>query len=257
MSRALSWISLVFAAAALIVAFTATPGDARGPAAPGAVSTRDVYDLRDRVDALEAALADVESRLDERGAAPTPPPTTAVAAAAVRSGRGDDVRALSAELTALRRDVDRLLTASPVSSSPESREQFKSAVASAQREMMSDRFRQHQERVERERLDELERFVAENGLSSGQADDLRRALEDDFRATRENAEAMRERVSDGPPVPGERRRLMEAQRENLRSALSQILDEEQLKKFEERVAPMGRVVRAPPPPVLVSPPAEP
>lgn len=246
MSRALSWISLVFAAAALIAAFTAKPASAPSSDAD-AVTERDLHAIRDRLDLLEASVADLESRIDNRPMAQGQPP---VAARAVPAGiPGESDREVWTQLSDLRRELKELREASSTRS-PESQEELKSAIASAQREMMNDRFRQHQERMATQRRESLERFIESQGLSGTQADDLRRAIEDDLRASQETLLAMRE--GDAQLSPAERWQVIENQRESLRQTLSQILSEEQMATFEREVIPRGRVVR-PQPPVRVEP----
>ncbi len=243
MSRALPWISLALAAAALIATFSSGASE-RGDGARASEAEEEILALRDRLDALEASLSDIEVRLDERA---SPAGTQPLPAARVLRADGDSQEVL-AQLAALRRDVDSL-RADSAARAPESREQLKSAIASAQREMMAERFREHQARMAAERRDGLERFIAESDLSGAQADDLRRAIEDDLRATQENQEALRDR--EATLSPAERRQVLASQRESLRRALSQILDEAQLKAFEEAVVPQGRVVRPPPPAPVV------
>lgn len=242
MSRALSWISLVFAAAALIAAFTSRPSG-HDDAARAEIAARELHAIRDRLDGLEASVSDIESRLDERDAADGLPPATADSAAIGRRAAAID-QELRAQIVALRRDLDELREAG-AAGLPESREELKSAIASAQREMMNDRFRKHHERVATQRRENLERFIAENGLSGGQADDLRRVIEEDLRTIQEAAAALRDRET--PPSPTERRQLLESQREALREALGQILDEEQLGAFEKEVIAQRRAIRPPPP----------
>ncbi|MDR0965578.1 MAG: hypothetical protein LBM75_03575 [Myxococcales bacterium] len=244
MSQALSWIAVVLAATALIVAFMAGPS---GPPASsrGEVSARDIHSIRDRLDALESSFAQLEARADDRGAMPGA--ARSALAPAPSSMSGADTRTLSTQISALRRDVDRLLSTNP-STSSEGREQFKSAVASAQHEILATRFRQHQERMNADRLERLDRFAVEQGLSSGQADDLRRVLEENMRTMQENMQAMWS--GEGRMEPHERRQLLEAQRESLQNAVNQILSPEQAQKFEQEIVPPARSLRGPPPPPM-------
>ena len=246
MSRALSWISIVFAAAALIIAFTANPASAPSSDAT-AVTERDLHAIRDRLDLLEASVADLESRLDNRPTAQGQPPVAAHAVPAAMPGASD--REVLAQLNDLRRELKELREARSTRS-PESQEELKSAIASAQREMMNDRFRQHQERMATHRRESLERFIESQGLSGAQADDLRRVIEDDMRAMQEAMESLRDREM--PPSPAERQQFIETRRESMRQALGQILNEEQIAAFESEVMPPGRAVR-PPPPMRVGP----
>lgn len=246
MPRALSWISLVFAAAALIATFSSAPSE-RDADSQAEITQRDLHELRDRLDALEASLSDLEARLDERIDS-----DNSALQASVRTDFGQRTAArdqeVLAQLAALRRDVDKL-RADSASQSPEASERLKSAIASAQREMMNERFREHQARMDTQRREDLERFIAQNNLSSGQADDLRRVIEEDLRTTQEALSLLHAR--EAPVSAAERRQFLTSQRESLRQALGQILDEEQLSAFEAEVVSQRRVVR-PPPPVPVA-----
>ncbi|GEM_PF-1376914 len=245
MNRALPLIAIALAAAAFAVSLMG-----RGaPEMPSDVlRSSDLYALRDRVDALEASAAKLEDRLSAvssaQGNAAIPAAPSAVTAPSA-AGSAADVQALRNQIAELKGQMQKMERSrqnyAPDPQSPE----FKSAVETAQREMRHERMKQFREQMEQDRLNAMDEFVAANGVSSSDAQELRRVLEEDSAKNREFFDAMMS--GSGMQNREEQRERIKTMRNELNSEVERILEPELAKKFQESV--LQQPFRAPPPPV--------
>lgn len=242
MNRALPLIAIALAAAAFAVSLMG-----RGaPEMPGDVlRSSDLYALRDRVDALEASAANLENRLSAVSSAQGNAAIPAAVSAPSSAGSAADVQALRNQIAELKGQMQKMERShqnfAPDPQSPE----FKSAVETAQREMRNERMRQFRERMEQDRLNAMDEFVSANGISSSDAQELRRVLEEDSAKNQEFFDTMMS--GSGMQNREEQRERIKAMRNELNSEVERILEPELAKKFQESV--LQQPFRAPPPPV--------
>lgn len=253
MTRALPWLALVFSIAALIVSAVRSGS----PAASPEVAKSEFYDVRDRLDALEASVSEISTRLDEGGEG-TPrlqaqdvfkKPDAAPSPAGRDSNPADKARiaSLNREVDALRDQVRDLEAKTKEVAAPDGRNPaFQDAVAVAHTQMRQERMRQHMQRLETARLEAMEEFVQEHGLTPSQSDELRKIIsgETEFmRMVTESMDASGFRLN-----RQEREEKMAGHRENLQGDLLRVLSPEQAKLFESVVmTPPGGAMFPPPP----------
>lgn len=246
MTRALPWISVVLAAAALAASLVGREG---ADLPEDVLRKSDLYDLRDRVDALEASASGLDARIAALAAAQGAEKAQVSAVPAAEapspsaSGSAAEVQALKGQIAELRGQIQKIERSRQAAPDPQSPE-FKTAVENAQREMRNERVRQHRERMEQDRLNSMEEFVAANGLSSDDARELRRILDEDSAKSREFFETMMS--GEGMQNREEQRERMKAMREELNAEVERILEPELAKKFQDSV--LRQAFRAPPPP---------
>lgn len=257
MTRIIPWLAMALSAVAVAIAFSS--GSAPSPSEDG-VSRKELFAVRDRLDALEATVDAMVDKLDDgSGSIARRKVAQDVFKAPEDDGREKGVavddgasrrqlEAMNQELANLRRQVKDLESA-PKSADGENPE-FKNAVANAQRELRQERMREFHQRMEQDRLESMEEFVQAEGLTAAQADDLRRIIGNDMEYIRE---AMSMTDENGLRLTrNERREKMTAHREALKGDLEQVMTVEQADKFMRDV--MSPTPGMPPPPRRVESP---
>ncbi|HEY3451439.1 MAG TPA: hypothetical protein VGK67_34085 [Myxococcales bacterium] len=106
------------------------------------------------------------------------------------------------QLQALRTEVDALLTGEPLGTE-EGRKRLKDVVRAVQDEMFADRAQQREIQRDQERSDRLKKFIEEARLSSTQAQDLSKLLDDESAQRKAWSDARRAANGAGAGAAGE------------------------------------------------------
>ena len=249
MSRALPWIALALSIAALCISAFSEP-----PKAVDSVAKSDFYEVRDRIDELEAAVSDLSTRLDDGNSGTViraPSSDTSKRPAGERSTSARDrsraeIDALNKEIAALRNQVKQMEEKPRVAPPPDGKsEEFKGAVATAQHEIRLEQMRKHRERLEQMRIEAMEEFVMAENLTPDQAAELRKIISDETEFLRMVSESI---DKDGFRLTRqERTEKLESHRENRRGELERVMSREQAERFEKEVLTPPGMNFAPPP----------
>lgn len=230
MNKVLGISAMALSVLALVVSLVRGGGEkGADPAAPAVAEPRapraEGGGMDDgRLAALEDELSRLMKRVDalERSGLPRPGEPTSVMTSE------QQVK----QLQALRTDVDALLTGEPLGTD-EGRKRLKEVVRAVQDEMFSERTQQRQAQQDQERADRLKKFVDEARLSSTQAQDLTRLLDDESARRKALWDARRTAGSEGGGLTGQQvREQMRTLRQTTDDGAKAMLSPEQYTQYE-------------------------
>ena len=224
MSKALPMAAIALSVISLAVSLTRGPEQAGEPTAP-----QPVVENADKPepDAQEAQLVSVEMELtrlmrrvealERAGVARPGEPAAAMT-----------TEAQAKQLQALRGDVDALLTGEPTQTE-EGRKRLKEVVRSIQDEVFADRAQERAAQREQGRAERFKKLIEEARLSSTQAQDLTRLLDDEAAQRRALMEARR---SAGGGAAAGRRDQLRTLRQRTDEGAKSLLSEEQYGQYQ-------------------------
>ena len=169
MSRALPWIALALSIAALGISAFSEP-----PKTVDSVAKSDFYEVRDRIDELEAAVSDLSARLDDGNSgtvirtpsSDTPRRSSGERSSSARDRSRAEIDALNKEIAALRNQVKQMEEKPRIAPPPDGKsEEFKGAVATAQQEIRLEQILQVVESAQ-------SKFLAREGRYPRDIDEL-------------------------------------------------------------------------------------